>query len=65
MSIADYSPHATVRQVRQRTPPVLSLYPGVAGVQPIVEVGVPAIEAHVSSLVNRLLGGLDELGATV
>jgi selenocysteine lyase/cysteine desulfurase len=31
----------------------------------IAEVGVPAIEAHVRSLVDRLLAGLDELGATV
>jgi hypothetical protein len=31
----------------------------------IAEVGVPAIEAHVRGLVDRLLSGLDELGATV
>ncbi len=65
MSIADYSPHATARRFDGGTPPVPSLYPGVAGVQLIAEVGVPAIEAHVSSLVDRLLAGLDELGATV
>ncbi|HEX2346213.1 MAG TPA: aminotransferase class V-fold PLP-dependent enzyme, partial [Gaiellaceae bacterium] len=65
MSIADYSPHATVRRFDSGTPPVPSLYPGVAGVQLIAEVGVLAIEAHVSSLVDRLLAGLDELGATV
>jgi len=31
----------------------------------IAEVGVPAIEAHVRGLVDRLLSGLDDLGATV
>ena len=31
----------------------------------IAEVGVPAIQGHVRSLVDRLLAGLDELGATV
>jgi hypothetical protein len=31
----------------------------------VAEAGVPAIEAHVSSLVERLFAGLDELGATV
>ncbi len=30
----------------------------------IAEAGVPAIEAHVGSLVDRLFEGLDELGAT-
>ncbi len=65
MSIADYSPHATARRFDSGTPPVPSLYPGVAGMELIAEVGVPAIEAHVRSLVDRLLAGLDELGATV
>jgi selenocysteine lyase/cysteine desulfurase len=65
MSIADYSPHATARRFDSGTPPVPSLYPGVAGMELIAEVGVPAIEAHVSRLVDALLAGLDELGATV
>ena len=65
MSIADYSPHATARRFDSGTPPVPSLYPGVAGMQLVAEVGVPAIEAHVRDLVDRLFAGLDELGATV
>ena len=65
MSIADYSPHASARRFDSGTPPVPSLYPGVAGMELIAEVGVPAIEAHVRGLVDRLLSGLDELGATV
>jgi selenocysteine lyase/cysteine desulfurase len=65
MSIADYSPHATARRFDSGTPPVPSLYPGVAGMSLIAEVGVPAIEAHVRRLVDRLFAGLDELGATV
>jgi selenocysteine lyase/cysteine desulfurase len=65
MSIADYSPHATARRFDSGTPPVPSLYPGVAGMELIAEVGVAAIEAHIRSLVDRLLEGLDELGATV
>jgi selenocysteine lyase/cysteine desulfurase len=31
----------------------------------VAEIGVPAIERHVHTLVDRLLAGLDELGATV
>ena len=64
-------PSPTTRRTRAArrfdsgTPPVPSLYPGVAGMGLIAEVGVPAIEAHVRRLVDRLLAGLDELGATV
>jgi selenocysteine lyase/cysteine desulfurase len=65
MSIADYSPHATARRFDSGTPPVPSLYPGVAGMELVAEVGVSAIEAHARGLVERLLAGLDELGATV
>jgi len=65
MSIADYSPHATARRFDSGTPPVPSLYPGVAGMELVAEVGVPAIEEHVGALVALLLAGLDELGATV
>ena len=65
MSIADYSPHASARRFDSGTPPVPSLYPGVAGMELIAEAGVPAIEVHVRGLVDRLLAGLDELGATV
>jgi selenocysteine lyase/cysteine desulfurase len=65
MSIADYSPHQSARRFDSGTPPVPSLYPGVAGMELIAEIGVPAIEAHVRGLVDRLLAGLDELGATV
>ncbi|HYI74315.1 MAG TPA: aminotransferase class V-fold PLP-dependent enzyme [Gaiellaceae bacterium] len=65
MSIADYSPHASARRFDSGTPPVPSLYPGVAGMDLISEVGVPAIEEHVRGLNDRLLAGLDDLGARV
>ena len=65
MSIADYSPHASARRFDAGTPPVPSLYAGVAGVSIVAEAGVPVIEEHVAGLVDRLLEGLDELGATV
>ena len=64
MSIDDYSPHATARRFDAGTPPVPSLYAGVAGVGLVEAAGVPAIEAHVRGLADRLLEGLDELGAT-
>ena len=65
MSIADYSPHASARRFDSGTPPVPSLYPGVAGMQLIAEAGISHIEAHVRGLVDRLLAGLDGLGAKV
>ena len=39
MSIADYSPHRTARRFESGTPPVPSLYPGVAGLAIVEEVG--------------------------
>ena len=65
MDIADYSPHATARRFDAGTPPVPSIYAGVAGVGLIEEAGVPAIEEHVRGLTERLLEGLEELGASV
>jgi selenocysteine lyase/cysteine desulfurase len=65
MSIADYSPHRSARRFDSGTPPVPALYAGVAGVSLVAEAGVPAIETHVRALVERLLDGLDVLGATV
>ena len=65
MSIADYSPHTSARRFDAGTPPVPSLYAGVAGISLVEETGVTAIESHVSGLVDRLFDGLDALGATV
>jgi selenocysteine lyase/cysteine desulfurase len=65
MSIADYSPHESARRFDSGTPPVPSLYAGVAGISLVAEAGVPAIEMHVEGLVHRLVAGLDELGASV
>ena len=42
-----------------------NIYAGVAGVGLIAETGVPAIQAHVRGLVERLVAGLDEVGAKV
>jgi selenocysteine lyase/cysteine desulfurase len=65
MDISDYSPHASARRFDSGTPPVPSIYAGLAGMAIVERAGVPAIEAHVRALNERLLAGLDELGATV
>ena len=65
MQIARYRPHASARRFDAGTPPVPNIYAGLAGVSLVAEAGVPRIAEHVSGLVQRLVGGLDELGATV
>ena len=65
MSIADYSPHATARRFDAGTPPVPSLYPGVAGISIVQEAGVPTIEGHIGELAGHFIEGLSALGATV
>jgi selenocysteine lyase/cysteine desulfurase len=65
MDISDYSPASDARRFDAGTPPVPNIYAGLAGIGIVEEVGVPAIEAHVGGLVERLVAGLDELGARV
>ena len=65
MQIASYRPHPTARRYDAGTPPVPSIYGGLAGVELIREAGVPAIREHVRGLVEQLVAGLDELGAKV
>ena len=65
MDISDYSPAADARRFDSGTPPVPNIYAGLAGLGIVEEAGVANIEAHVSGLVDHLLTGLDELGATV
>jgi selenocysteine lyase/cysteine desulfurase len=65
MQIERYRPHRSARRFDAGTPPVPNIYAGVAGVGLITAAGVPAIAEHVRGLVQRFLGGLDELGARV
>jgi selenocysteine lyase/cysteine desulfurase len=65
MDISDYSPAADARRFDAGTPPVPSIYAGLAGMEIVEAAGVEAIEAHVRRVNARLLAGLDELGAAV
>jgi selenocysteine lyase/cysteine desulfurase len=60
-----YSPSPTARRFESGTPPVPNLFAGLAGIDLVRSVGVPAVEAHVQDLVDRFRCGLDELGATI
>jgi selenocysteine lyase/cysteine desulfurase len=65
MDIWDYSPAGTARRFDSGTPPVPSIYAGLAGLGLLERAGVGAVAAHVRVLVDRLLAGLDDLGARV
>jgi selenocysteine lyase/cysteine desulfurase len=65
MQIARYRPHGSARRFDAGTPPVPNIYAGLAGLALIERAGVQAVARHVRGLNERLLAGLDELGATV
>jgi selenocysteine lyase/cysteine desulfurase len=65
MDISDYSPAGDARRFDAGTPPVPNIYAGLAGMALVEQARVEAIEDHVRGLVDALLAGLDELGATV
>ncbi len=65
MDIKDYSPSATARRFEAGTPPVPSIYAGIAGMQLIDEIGIEETRLHVLGLHARLFEGVDELGGTI
>jgi selenocysteine lyase/cysteine desulfurase len=65
MDIHDYSPAPDARRFDSGTPPVPNVYGAVAGMSLIEDAGTRTIEDHVAGLGDRLIDGLDELGATV
>jgi selenocysteine lyase/cysteine desulfurase len=65
MQIERYRPHPSARRWDAGTPPVPSIYAGLAGLGPILAAGVEAIHDHVADLAERLVAGCAELGARV
>jgi selenocysteine lyase/cysteine desulfurase len=65
MDIHDYSPSPTARRFEAGTPPVPSIYAGIAGIRLMREIGVAETAEHVRGLNDLLLDGLDDLGAVV
>lgn len=63
MDIHDYSPSQTASKFESGTPPVPSIYAGVAGMDLMDEIGIETTEQHVSGLTNQLIEGLDRIGA--
>ena len=65
MDIRDYSPAPTARRFESGTPPIPSLYAGVAGMELMMEIGIAETREHVTALNERLIAGVDELGGVV
>ena len=65
MDARGYAPASVARRFESGTPPVPSLYAGVAGIELIRGLGVAAIEAHVRELGDTLVDGVRELGGRV
>jgi selenocysteine lyase/cysteine desulfurase len=60
-----YAPSPTARRFQSGTPPVPSIYAGIAGIELMLEIGVAETREHVTALNERLIGGVDDLGGTV
>ena len=65
MDHTDYSPAHTAARFQSGTPPVPSIYAGIAGIELMQEIGIADTREHVQRLNAHLLDGLDELQATV
>ena len=65
MDIYDYSPSPTARRFQSGTPPVPSIYAGIAGIELMEEIGVAETREHVNGLNEELIAGVNELGGTV
>jgi selenocysteine lyase/cysteine desulfurase len=63
MDHTDYSPARTAARFQSGTPPVPSIYAGIAGIELMQEIGIAETRAHVLELSSQLLVGLDELKA--
>ena len=64
MDIQDYSPAPDARRFQAGTPPIPSIYAGIAGIELMREIGIEATRAHVNQLNEVLIAGVDELGGT-
>src|SRR5262249_19353518 len=65
MDIHDYSPASDARRFQSGTPPVPSIYAGIAGIELMQELGIAVTQKHVRRLAELLIEGVDELGGTV
>jgi selenocysteine lyase/cysteine desulfurase len=60
-----YEPSPTARRFEAGTPPIPSIYAGIAGMELMMEIGIAETREHVLGLTDRLMAGVDELGGVV
>jgi selenocysteine lyase/cysteine desulfurase len=60
-----YEPAPNARRFQAGTPPVPSIYAGIAGMELMMEIGIAETREHVLGLTERLIAGVDELGGVV
>jgi selenocysteine lyase/cysteine desulfurase len=65
MDDRDYSPAATAARFQAGTPPVPSLYAGVAALGLVAEAGIPETAKHVNALTEQFEAGVRALGAVI
>jgi selenocysteine lyase/cysteine desulfurase len=65
MDIQDYSPAADARRFQAGTPPIPSIYAGIAGIELMKEIGIAETRAHVAQLNETLVAGVAELGGSL
>jgi selenocysteine lyase/cysteine desulfurase len=65
MDAWDYSPSPTARRFQAGTPPIPSIYAGIAGIELMEEIGIEETREHVLGLNAHLMKGIDDLGGTV
>ena len=65
MDDRDYSPARGATRFQLGTPPVPSIYAGLAGLELVRSAGVDATSAHVALLSDALVDGVRELGGSV
>jgi selenocysteine lyase/cysteine desulfurase len=65
MAHTRYAPAPNARRFQSGTPPIPSIYAGIAGMELMKEIGIAATREHVNALNERLIAGVDELGGTV
>ena len=65
MDAWDYSPSPTARRFQSGTPPIPSIYAGIAGIELMEEIGIEETREHVLALNAHLIEGLRDLGSTV
>ena len=65
MDAWDYSPARTAARFQSGTPPIPSIYAGIAGMELMEEIGIAETRDHVRDLNHRLIEGVEALGGTL